>query len=453
MRHVADGSACYTEVNRDHTFEPPMLHSMTHPVGHSGTGAEGGQPTPAQMSKLLRVLAFSAFYPPAFLGGGPIRTLEAVMHTSPEDVEVAVMTSDRDLGTADRLAVASNRWVTRDGVPVYFASADKPLQLCRSWWAARAWRPDVIYVNSFFSPEFSIAVQLLSRLGWWRGALLVVEPCGQMNPGALGIKSRRKKIYCALYRRSGMLARVLWHASSDVERANIREVFDTSDVIVREDETLLPKRPVPPSVPANGPLRAVFLARISRIKGLDIVLRALCSSRQHVILDVFGPPEDSLYLDECKAIAALVPASVTVNFLGTVKASEVMRVLNGHEVMLLPTDGENFGHAIAEALSASCPVMCTPFTPWTDRLQSGGGVVVPSRDVNDWSVALDNYASLPGDVRNERRTNAGAAYVRWQAEEKGPHVFELFPEQLHHPRTRKRTWHFMRHLNKLRRWK
>lgn len=429
-----------------------MLHSMTHPFGHSRTEADGGDP-PAQPPKLLRVLAFSALYPPAFMGGGPIRTLEAVMQTAPADVEVAVMTSDRDLGTADRLAVASNRWITRDDVPVYFTSTDKPLQFCRSWWTARAWRPDIIYVNSFFSPGFSMVVQLLSRLRWWRGALLVVLPSGQMNPGALRIKSGKKKLYCALYRRSGMLSRVLWHASSDLERANIRKVFDARNVIVRENETLLPKRAVPPAVPANGPLRAVFLARICRIKGLDVVLRALCSSSQHVILDVFGPPEEPHYFDECKVIAASVPPNVTVHFLGTVERSDVRQVLNGHELMLLPTDGENFGHAIAEALSASCPVMCTPFTPWTDRLQSGGGVVVPSRNVSDWSEALNAYASLPGDARDQRRVAAGAAYIRWRTEEKGPHVFELVRDQLGDWGSPQRAWHLTRRLNKFTRWR
>lgn len=350
------------------------------------------------------------------------------MLTAPPAISVAVMTSDRDLGSANRLPVQRNRWTSREGVPVYFVSTDMWRELCRSCRTARAWRPDVIYLNSFFSPGSSAAVQLLSRLGWWRGATVVIGPSGQMNPGALAIKSTKKKLYMSLYRRSGMLKRVLWHASSDTEQQNIRRVLDTRNVLVRENETLLPKRAARPAVAADGPLRAVFLARICRIKGLSVALQALCGVGKAVTLDIFGPPEDTAYLQECKVIAALVPENVTVKFLGIVQNSEVLALLARYELMVLPTDGENFGHVIAEALSVSCPVMCTPFTPWTERLRAGGGVVVPGRHVRDWSEALDGYASLPGIVRDQQRIAAGAAYSRWREEAWQPHIFELVRE-------------------------
>ncbi len=352
------------------------------------------------------------------------------MLTAPPDICVAVITSDRDLGSADRLPVESNRWTTRDGVPVYFTSTDKWRPLYRSWCAARAWRPDVIYLNSFFSSGSSIAVQLLSRLGWWRGATLVIAPSGQMTPGALDIKSKKKNLYLALYRRSGMLKRVLWHASSDIDREHIRRVFDAKNVLMRENETLLPQQAVPPAVAADGPLRAVFLSRISRKKGLIVALQALCGVSQPMIFDILGPPEDADYLQECKAIATLIPNNVTVNFLGGVEHADALGLLARQELMVLPTAGENFGHVIAEALSASCPVMCTPFTPWTERLQAGGGIVVPGRDVRDWSEALNGYASLPASVRDQRRSAAGAAYAEWQEEAGQPHIFELVREQL-----------------------
>ena len=279
------------------------------------------------------------------------------MRSAPENMEIAVVTSDRDLQAIERLPVPGNRWIVNERTSVYYTSTNRPIALLRSWLSARRWRPDVIYLNSFFAPGFSIFVQLLARFHWWRGATLVMMPSGQLNPGALDIKSGKKALYLSLYRRFHFVNHVLWHASSNDEVANIAKVFHVQQILVRENESLLPECANPPATAATKTLRAVFLARISRIKGLDVILNALCASSHPVVLDVYGPEEDPAYLKECRAIAALTPGKVTVNFLGAVKTTDVRRVISAYDLFLLPTGGENFSHGIAEALSVSCPVM------------------------------------------------------------------------------------------------
>lgn len=374
---------------------------------------------------MLRVLVLCTLYPPATNGGGPVRTLDALVRDAPESFKVAVLTSDRDLGLPDRLPVARNCWTLRSGVRSYYISTDRPGQLCKSWIAARRWRPDMVYINSFFSPEFSIAPQLLGRIGWWRGAQILLAPRGEFNSGALALKSRKKRAYFFFYRLTRLYGRVVWHASSEHEASSIRSALESKQVIVRENETLLPAHPATPANAAAGPLRAVFLARISPIKGLDILLRALSLTSYPVVLDIYGPEEDRIYAATCKSLASLVAKDVKVTFCGPADAEIVRTVLSAYDVFMLPTASENFGHAIAEALSVSCPVMCTPFTPWTKRLEGGGGIVVASRAVDDWTKAIDEYASLSPDNRIQRRSRAARTYMQWRTEEKGPHVFDL----------------------------
>lgn len=380
------------------------------------------QPESMDAATTVRVLCLSDYYPPAFKGGGPLKSLQAIAESPPASVDIAVMTSDKDLGLKERLPVESNRWTTYNGVTVYFTSTNSLSTLYYSWRAARDWRPDIILMNSFFSPTFSIVPQMLARFGWWHDALVVIMPSGQINPGALDIKSTKKRIFLFLYHRYGMSNRSVWVASSDEERVTIRSIIGAKRIIVRENETALPLLPEAPATTAEGPLRAVFLARICRIKGLDVLLRALIASHGSVALDVFGPEEDEGYAAECKAMITHLPAAVSVRFLGAVDTEEVRTVLARYELLVLPTGGENFGHAIAEALSASCPVMCTPFTPWSKRLHTGGGVVVPSRNVEDWTVAIDAYAALLPEERDRRRIEAGKAYTNWHAEDKGPPI-------------------------------
>jgi glycosyltransferase involved in cell wall biosynthesis len=380
----------------------------------------------------IKVLVFAANFKPATRGGGPIRTIDALVRAAPVDITPAVMTSDRDVGVSERLDVERDCWTTHDGLTCYYGSPDSLAKILKIWRAGRAWRPDVIYINSFLSPVFSIGPQFLSRLGWWRGAKILVAPRGELNRGALALKSRKKKLYLRLYRLLRMPTRTYWHGSSTDEAKAIQEAFGAEKVtiFVRENETSLPVTPSAP-IPARGdPLRAVFLGRISPIKGVDVMVRALSMTTLPISVDIYGPPEDPSYLALCRRLARDVSTQAEVRFRGPIAAEDARTLLAEYEVLLMPTDGENFGHVIAESLSVSCPVMCTPYTPWTGRLLSGGGVVVPDRTPEAWAKAIEEYCRLSGDDRDRRRLAAGEAYRRWRAEPKGPHIFELLQSEL-----------------------
>lgn len=406
------------------------LNSNASPPGDEEIVQERSTPSRKAAGSKVRVLVLCTLYPPAFNGGGPIRSLEAFVAEAPENVEIAVLTSDRDVGSSNRLPVARNRWTRRAGVVSYYISTNRPLKLWKSWKLARKWRPDVLYLKSFFSPSFAIAPQLLARIGWWRSAQVVLAPSGELNRGALALKARKKHTYLSFYRRLNLSKGVIWHASSADEASAIRCIFGTDRVMVRENETLLPDKPAAPTTATAGHLRAVFMARISPIKGLDILLRALAFANQPVALDIYGPEEDQAYTDMCKSLAAMVPDFVEVTFCGSADRADVRTVLSGYDILMLPTAGENFCHAIAEALSVSCPVMCTPHTPWTKRLENGGGVVVGSRVVGNWAEAINSYALRSTDDRAQRRWRCGEAYLEWCAEEKGPHLLELIGREL-----------------------
>ena len=123
---------------------------------------------------VMRIGVFAPLYAPARLGGGPIRTLKALIDQQPEDFRSLVFTADQDLDRGKRLPVPANAVVgTRVG-GMYYVSADSPLALARGYAVVRRYRPDVLYVNGFFNPKFSTAVQLLHAravLSWGEPAL------------------------------------------------------------------------------------------------------------------------------------------------------------------------------------------------------------------------------------------------------------------------------------------
>jgi len=378
------------------------------------------------MNKDRPVAVFATLFPPAYLGGGPIRSTEALVQALPEGMRVCVMTSDRDLG-GGRLPVAGNTWTNRFAASVYYASLEKPVRLVAALWALRRKRPGVLYFNSFFHPTLTILPQLLFRLGFWGKPIRLLAPRGEFGRAALGRRGLKKRLFIVVFRLLSLHKRVYWHASSSQEAADILQIWGpTSRVIISQNPTLLPDEAQSFEQSASGEIvKAIFLGRIVEHKGLLIALNALSDTVKPFRLDVFGAEEDPAYMALCRTAAASLPDHVQIIFHGPARPETVRRHLGEHDLMLMPTAGENFGHVIAESLSVSCPVMCSDSTPWNQTLESGGGWVIRERSSAAWSKALEGYLTESPGLRAKRRRSAGDAYNVWKKGAAADHVFTM----------------------------
>jgi glycosyltransferase involved in cell wall biosynthesis len=384
-----------------------------------------------------RVAIFAPLFPPAFKGGGPIRTLDALVRSSPQRFALSVLTGDRDVMSTARLHVLRNTWTNLGPVRVYYASVDRPLRLLRGLRHLRRTRPAVLYFNSFFDPALSILPQLLFGMRFWGTAQRLIAPRGEFGSGALGRRALKKKIFLLLYRVVQLHRGVVWHASSELEAENIRDVWgDSARILISQDETSLPAlaKEAPVRRPDLG-LRVIYLGRIVEHKGLHIVLEALKAAvAVPVALDIYGPEEDKIYAERCRSILDELPNNVTATFRGVLEPHQVRPTLVPYDVMVMPTAGENFGHVIAEALSVSCPVLCTPTTPWGDVITDGGGRIVQDRSVESWANALNEYANAPSEELMNRRRKATQAYEMWSAQAGHVHIFDLLDDEMTTPR-------------------
>ena len=379
----------------------------------------------------MKIVVFNSFFPPAFLGGGPIRTLGAMVTSAPPQFHVSVITTNTDLGRATPIDVVADEWIPYANAEVFYSSMTSWQHLFRAHREARSLRPKIIYANSFFDARFSILPSLLFAVGWLRPDLWVIAPRGEFSPSALKIKGWKKRPYLLFFKAMGLDRRVYWHASSSAEAADVRRAFGSkARVIIRENDTLLPQSAANPVRPAGGPLRAAALSRVSPVKGIDTLLLGLSQVASPLILDIIGPAEDKQYYQRCLTIAESLPPHIEVNFIGALPNDQVREVLRQYDVMFCPTKGENFGHAIAEALSSSCPVLCADVTPWSARLLAGGGVIVSSNTPAGWAIAVDEYARQTPDELLRRKQRAGAVYGEWRTESAQSHAFSLFADVL-----------------------
>lgn len=321
-----------------------------------------------------KILCVTDHFLPGYKAGGPIRTIVNLCKTLSGEIVFDIVTRDHDLGdNTSFVGVTSDEWRILDGVRVYYASPENfgvPA-------IERAWDGhDVLYLNSFFSARGSIFPYWKFR----RRMNILIAPRGEFSEGALSIKGLKKRIYLGLVKLLGLYRDIHWHASTDMEAADIERVFPGSKVKTHlAADPVLFEEPEPHFVlPADtaADLSVAFISRISPKKNLDGLLSILATVRRSITLAIYGPVGDDAYWARCQASISALPHNITVEYRGTLLPDEVSAAFARHDLFVFPTLGENFGHVIFESLRVGTPVMLSDQTPWED---DGSGAVTVAR--------------------------------------------------------------------------
>ncbi|BCJ57440.1 glycosyltransferase [Micromonospora endophytica] len=343
-----------------------------------------------------------------------MRSISDVLARASDDIETTMLTRDHDLGSRTPYPGLSGRWVRFGRTNIFYLGVRHPAHWRRLWRALRAVRFDLLYVNSVWS-TFSILPIVAARLGLLRVRRVLVAPRGEFGSAALRLHGVRKRIFLAGWRWMLGQPRVLWHATTPAEAADIRRVLPRARIGVVAVASGPEPEPEPVALPPARQARLVFIGRISPIKNLDLTLRALAHVPVPVRLDIYGPVEDPWYWRRCQKMVADLPDSATVAYRGELHPDQVRETFSQYEAFVLPTLGENFGNAIAESLSAYCPVLCSDRTPWTGVLRDGGGLVLTELTPTALGALVTQVATAAPEQRHAARVTAGAAYRRWRA--------------------------------------
>jgi glycosyltransferase involved in cell wall biosynthesis len=282
----------------------------------------------------------------------------------------------------------------------------------------------LLYLNSLWDPIFTLIPVVAARLRLVRAECILLAPRGALSPGALTLKVRKKRIFLRVWRPLLESMAILWHASTDREALDICAIFPDARVIVNTDQVSLPNEALPVGSEHEGPVRLVFISRISPMKNLLLALEALYQLSSSAEFDIYGPAEDSKYWTRCKSLIERLPSHVRVIYHGELAPEEVRQTFSRYDAFLFPTLGENFGHVIAESLSASCPVICSDNTPWTELLGSGGGMVVRDLTPAGLAVYLQRLALMSPGERVDAKKCAAHVYLNWRKQQVGRNILD-----------------------------
>ncbi|MHB1295980.1 MAG: glycosyltransferase [Anaerolineae bacterium] len=356
---------------------------------------------------MRRVLVFCGYYTPAYKGGGPRKTIAGVVDALGDEFDFWIVTNDRDLGDASPLpGVTSDAWAIVGKAHVCYVSPKnmRPGAMRR---LIRSMDYHLLYLNSFFSPAFTVLSLVLRRLDLIDRKPAIVAPRGEFSPSALGLKSGKKRAFVVLARLLGLYSDVYWQVSSEQERACLIDDFlghRTSSAMHRvmvapdlaPDRELI--RALPHPAKRRGALRIVFLARISPMKNLQYALEVAAGLPGRITFDIYGPvasdASEQAYWQYCQGQMRDLPPNIVVTYQGAVEPDLVPQTLAGYDLFFLPTLGENFGHAILEALSSGCPVLISDRTPWCDLAKFHAGWDLPLEQPEVFRQVLQSLVDM-----------------------------------------------------------
>lgn len=254
---------------------------------------------------------------------------------------------------------------------------------------------DILITNGFFDHRMTLPMLALRRARLVPRRPTLVAPRGEFSPGAFALGRQRKAAYTQILQAMGLLQGVVMQATGEEEAEHIRAQLGADQpIIVIPNIREIAPQPVSPYAPSER-LRLVFASRIDWKKNLEFALHAAEQSGLPIDFDIYGPVSDDRYWAELQQAMARLPARVVARHKGVLEQVEVLPTLGGYDIMILPTLGENFGHAIADALLAGVPVLLSDQTPWRDLRRHNAGWDLPLAEPERFAQALRDYAALP----------------------------------------------------------
>lgn len=245
---------------------------------------------------------------------------------------------------------------------------------------------------------------------------LYVTPHGSLTGRQRGFSIGKKRIYEAA---AGWFTRrylTSFIVGSQDEAEDLRR---TSDCRVEVGGV---GTDIPPTRPAVGgpskPLRLLSLSRLHPKKNVDVSIRAVRELVDMGIdceLRIAGSGANVL-VEKLEALAQRLEVSNRVRFLGEVLGPAKTAEYVAADIYLLPSEEENFGISLAEALAHGAPVVTTQGVAAAGFLSSEAGRVVPSPDPVQIGQAVISLLDTDDyDSRRDAAHAVAARYFGWDA--------------------------------------
>jgi len=175
----------------------------------------------------------------------------------------------------------------------------------------------------------------------------------------------------------------------------------------------------------------LFFGRVDSKKGPDLLVRAVArlvkggAWDSKVMRLVMAGPADSVYAGMLRRLAKQEGIEDAVYWTGMLTGDQKWGVLQASDVFALPSHQENFGIAVAEALSANVPVLLAHGVNISPEIAVDGAGLVDEDTVAGTYRLIRKWLKLSAEERAEMRKQARRTFLaRYIAEAGGKDMLQ-----------------------------
>ncbi|MBN2715974.1 MAG: glycosyltransferase [Deltaproteobacteria bacterium] len=316
------------------------------------------QPTAESLSILITVRSLRQ------LDGGPAYTVPALSNAlALEGIKVTLVTGynhttpEVDLNNAPfeviRLPAACSRISElRD----FLTLRNEFEKICKKI------SPHLIHCNGLWTPLSHAAASSARR----HRIPILTAPRGMMSQWSMNNKSFKKKLALALYQQRDLASTSVFHATSTNEMNDIRRTGLKQAVALIPNGIHIPPYSRKSELSDKRVRTVLFLSRLHPQKGLLRLITAWHDiSPKGWRCIIAGRDEEGhkgVLISQIKQCGL----SDQFSFVDFVQGEEKRKHYRDADIFVLPTQSENFGVAIAEALANGTPVLTTTGAPWQE---------------------------------------------------------------------------------------
>lgn len=179
-----------------------------------------------------KILIICDYYLPGFESGGAMRTLANLVDRLGDRFQFCIVTRDHD-GKSNRepyTTVEIDNWNRVGRAQVFYLPKSRVRLGCIRKLIGEI-SPDVIYLNSFFSPLTAMTL-VLRRFIAIPDIPVILAPEGELCPGGLRLKWWKKRVYINTVKALGLTRGLVWKAASQMENDDIARVFGAGSKVV-----------------------------------------------------------------------------------------------------------------------------------------------------------------------------------------------------------------------------
>lgn len=223
----------------------------------------------------------------------------------------------------------------------------------------------------------------------------VISPHGMLYPNALKINYWKKYPMLKLWFNKDIYNASCFHVTCTQEAQFIRDYGYRGPIAVVGNAVVIPDYATiaDRKILYNGRKIIGFLGRLHPIKRVENVLYALASCplevRSGILFQIIGA-FDKQYEEWLRAEVVRLDLTDCVEFVGFVCGEEKYRRLQNMWALMVPSESENFGMIVPEALVSGTPVFASIGTPWEQ---------LNTEKCGWWmDASIDNIASVISQV-------------------------------------------------------